>query len=104
MRELETERLSLRYFRTADTQPIHQMIYSDPEVYQWWGGAYRTQEACLPMIAEAFQDLKLPRLVNGIAPENSRSVALAKRLGFREEPNLHPEDSTPVWILDNNVL
>lgn len=44
MRELETEWLILRYFRMADTEPIHRLIYSDPKVYRWWGGASRTWE------------------------------------------------------------
>ena len=56
MRELGTERLFLRYFQMADTEPIH------------------------------------------------RSIALAERLGFREERTIHPEDLAPIWALDNNML
>src|SRR5438874_1077408 len=44
MKELETERLFLRYFRPADIDPIHRLIYSDPEVYPFWGGQARTRE------------------------------------------------------------
>jgi RimJ/RimL family protein N-acetyltransferase len=44
MKELETERLIVRYFRMADIEPIHRRIYSDPKVYRWWGGAARTRE------------------------------------------------------------
>ena len=179
MKEQETERLILRYFRMADVEPIHRLIYNDPEVYRWWGGERRgwdeveervvmwmhtaqagefgnlaivrkgddqvmgfialqsyvaswirfaeapaapynslevelsyvlgceywgrgyACEACRPLIANAFQELRLRRLVNCIRPENQRSIALARRLDFREEPNHHPDDSTPVWVLDN---
>ena len=182
MKELQTERLILRYFRPDDVDPIHCLIYNDPEVYRWWGGASGTREevedrvltwmstapgndfgnlavvlkandqaigfmalqnyvaswvrladdptspynslevelsyvlgrpywgkgyayeACLAMRDYAFRDLGLRRLLSCIEPENARSIALAQRLGFRAEPNLHPSESHPVWILDNDLL
>jgi ribosomal-protein-alanine N-acetyltransferase len=181
MKELETERLLLRYFRPADIDLIHRLIYSDPEVYPFWGGRARSREeveervilwmhgaqagefsnlavvrkevdqvigfvaiqanvasgirfaeaptspfnsievevsyvlgrdywgkgyayeACQPLIEYSFRDLRLPRLVNSIEPMNTRSISLARRLGFQAVTNL-ADEATPVWILENRMI
>jgi RimJ/RimL family protein N-acetyltransferase len=182
MKELETERLILRYFGPADIDPIHRLIYSDPEVYPFWGGQPRSREeveervilwmhaaqagefsnlaivrkednqvigfvalqayvaswirfaeaptspynsievevsyvlgraywgqgyayeACQPLIDYAFRELRLRRLVNGIKPTNTRSVSLARRLGFQSVPNLSGDDAAPIWVLENTMI
>jgi RimJ/RimL family protein N-acetyltransferase len=181
VRELETERLLLRYFRMEDVEPIHRLIYSDPEVYPWWGGVplpvpevedrvvlwmhsaqassfgnlavVRKQdnrlmgfvalqnyvaswirlaedptspynllevevsyvlgreywghgyaaEVARALVDYAFRTLCLRQLVNTIEAENIHSIALAKRLGFREERNYHTEATESIWVLDNDL-
>jgi len=70
------------------------------------GRAYQKQgyatEACLALMAYGFKELRLPRLINGVVPENEPSVRLVERLGFRREKNL--KDGSPVWIRDNDML
>ena len=58
-------------------------------------------EACQPIIQYAFTELKLKRIVNSVLQKNSNSINLMKRLGFRIETNLHPEDAGVVGILEN---
>ncbi len=65
----------------------------------YWGRGYAT-EACRAMIAHAFTDLCLPRLVTVTAAANAASIALLRRLGMRIVPS--PTDSDEVnGILDN---
>jgi RimJ/RimL family protein N-acetyltransferase len=63
-----------------------------------WGQGYAT-EACRAMIAYAFGDLRLRRLVTGWHPENVRARRLQDRLGMRQVRNLH--DAGSVGVLDN---
>ena len=67
-----------------------------------WGNGYAT-EACRAMIAYAFEDVGLGRLVTGCDPANHRAARLQEILGMRKERNVHP-DADPeerVGILDN---
>jgi RimJ/RimL family protein N-acetyltransferase len=69
----------------------------------YWGQGYVT-EAGRVLIAYAFTELKLPRLVTTIARENTRSINVVKRLGFRITQNLNPEEPGILAILDNTML
>jgi [ribosomal protein S5]-alanine N-acetyltransferase len=72
---------------------------------QFWGQGY-AQEACRAMIAYAFEDVRLGRLVTGCDPENHRAARLQDSLGMRKERNVHP-DAAPgelVGILDNPLF
>lgn len=46
-----------------------------------WGNGYAT-EAATRILAHAFGDIGLPEVIACIDPENSRSIAVATRLGF----------------------
>jgi RimJ/RimL family protein N-acetyltransferase len=43
-KRFETERLLLRVFEPRDLDDIHEQVYSDPEVCQWYCGDTRTVE------------------------------------------------------------
>jgi RimJ/RimL family protein N-acetyltransferase len=67
-----------------------------------WGHGYAT-EAAAAMIAFAFGQLRLRRIVATTEHDNTRSMNVMRRLGMRLERNPRPE---PVWfqtvgILDN---
>jgi ribosomal-protein-alanine N-acetyltransferase len=49
-----------------------------------WGQGYGT-EACRAGLQIGFRQLKLHRIEAGIAPDNARSIALARSLGMRYE-------------------
>jgi|SRR6266545_171493 len=68
---------------------------------QFWGQRY-AYEACQAMIGYAFRDLKLRRLVGGAQLENSRSIRLQRRLGYRIEDSL--DGPGYVTILDNDLI
>jgi RimJ/RimL family protein N-acetyltransferase len=61
------------------------------------------------LIRHGFQALNIGRIVNSVAIENTHSVNLLKRLGFRIENNLKPTpfsrpfENSPgiIGILDN---
>jgi len=66
-----------------------------------WGGGYAT-EAGRALVAYAFETLRLPRIAFGVDGANARSVGVMRRLGFRLERNLHPDDpGGVVGVLDN---
>lgn len=68
----------------------------------YWGQGY-AYEACLPMIAYAFRQLKLPRLVGGAMTANARSIQLHQRLGYQIVPD--PIDPLfVVAVLENHLL
>ena len=94
----------LRFADAPDT-PFHPLIvelsYAIGRVYQRQG--YAT-EACQAVIEYGFKEMGLPRLINGVVPENVASSRLCARLGFHQVPNLHPEGTGHVWILDNKML
>ena len=67
-----------------------------------WGHGYAT-EAAAAMIAHAFGQLRLRRIVATTENDNTRSINVMRRLGMRLERNPRPE---PEWfqtvgILDN---
>ena len=67
-----------------------------------WGHGYAT-EAAAAMIAYAFAELRLRRIVATTEHDNTRSMNVMRRLGMRLERNPRPE---PAWfqavgILDN---
>ena len=66
----------------------------------FWGQSY-AYEASLAMIRYAFDELKLPRLVNGTGDDNQRSINLHRRLGFRIFPAL-PNNEGIVALLNND--
>jgi len=68
-----------------------------------WGRGYAT-EAAAAMVAYAFDELRLRRIVATTENDNTRSIAVMRRLGMRFERNPLPE---PAWfqtvgILDNS--
>jgi RimJ/RimL family protein N-acetyltransferase len=67
-----------------------------------WGNGYAT-EAGRALVAHAFETLRLPRIAYGVDGANARSVGVMRRLGFRLERNLHPDDDdSVVGVLDND--
>lgn len=67
-----------------------------------WGNGYAT-EAAAAMIAHAFAELHLRRIVATTEHDNARSISVMRRLGMRIEGNPRAE---PAWfqtvgILDN---
>lgn len=95
------------WLRLADAPetPFHPLIvelsYAIGQAYQRQG--YAT-EACQAVIEYGFKEMGLSRLTNGVVPENVASSRLCARLGFHQAPNLHPEGTGHVWILDNTML
>lgn len=64
---------------------IFQNAYLGYRIFnRYWGQGY-AQEACKAIKSIAFNDLKLHRLESAIAPENKKSVQVAKALGFHKE-------------------
>jgi RimJ/RimL family protein N-acetyltransferase len=92
-------------FADAPETPFHPLIV---ELSYALGRAYQRQgyatEACQAVIDYGFQEMCLPRLTNGVVPENVASARLCARLGFRQVPNVHPAGTGQVWILDNPRL
>ena len=68
----------------------------------YWGKGY-VNEAGRALIAYAFKELRLARIVTNIDAENSRSIAVVRRLGFRITQNLNPDSPGVVAILDNTT-
>ena len=94
----------LRY-EGQSNDPINPLIV---ELSYALGREYHRQgyatEACRALIVYGFKEMRLPRLTNGIAPENIPSNQLCRTLGFRQVRNVHPEETGYVWILDNTML
>jgi ribosomal-protein-alanine N-acetyltransferase len=67
-----------------------------------WGHGYAT-EAAAAMIAYAFEQLRLRRIVATTEHENTRSINVMRRLGMRLErnPSVEPAWFQTVGILDN---
>jgi ribosomal-protein-alanine N-acetyltransferase len=69
----------------------------------YWGEGYAT-EAGRELVDHAFRRLRLERLVNAVDRENVRSIGVMQRLGFRLEPNLHPDGADAVvGVLENRA-
>jgi RimJ/RimL family protein N-acetyltransferase len=92
-------------FEEAPDAACHPLIielsYAIGREYQRQG--YAT-EACRALVEYGFAVMRLPRLTNGVAPENIPSSRLCERLGFRQVKNAHPDGEGYVWILDNDRL
>ena len=69
----------------------------------YWGKGY-VSEAGRALIEYAFKELRLARIVTNIDSENTRSIAVVKRLGFRITQNLNPASPGIVAILDNTTM
>ena len=94
----------LRFADAPDTlfHPlIVELSYAIGRAYQRQG--YAT-EACQAVIEYGFKEMGLSRLTNGVVPEIVASSRLCARLGFHQVPNLHPDGTGHVWILDNKML
>lgn len=67
------------------SRQIFQNAYLGYRIFNnYWGQGYAT-EACKAAIEIAFKDLKLHRIEAGIAPNNKKSLRVAKALGLRKE-------------------
>jgi [ribosomal protein S5]-alanine N-acetyltransferase len=92
------------WLRFEDTPQTHchplivEISYAFGQEFQKQG--YAT-EACRALITYGFEQMRLPRLTNGVVPENLPSIRLCERLGFRQLRNTHPDGTGHVWVLDN---
>ena len=68
-----------------------------------WDQGYDV-EACKAMLAHAFEDMRLARIVNHLDQDDLRAISLAEGLGFRVEPNQHPHYRGLVATLANTSL
>lgn len=94
-----------RYSRFPENpSPLHNEVEVELSFafgQRYWGKGYAA-EASRAVIAYAFDELKLPRLVGGAHLENERSRKLQERLGYRVELNAHPDWPGYVTILHND--
>ncbi len=67
----------------------------------YWGHGYAL-EACRRIIAHAFDDLRLPRLLGSAAAENVRSARFHEKLGYRVTKNLMDDDFV-AQLVNSNV-
>lgn len=64
---------------------VFQNAYLGYRIFNnYWGLGYGT-EACAAALVLAYKDLKLHRVEAGIAPDNKRSIRLAKTIGLKKE-------------------
>ncbi|HYF61184.1 MAG TPA: GNAT family N-acetyltransferase [Herpetosiphonaceae bacterium] len=94
----------LRLEEDADSPFNPQLIelsYAFGRAFQGQGYAY---EACHALMVHGFTSLRIARLTNDIDPENTPSIRLVEKLGFRPAANRHPDNRGPVWIRDNDLL
>jgi RimJ/RimL family protein N-acetyltransferase len=80
---------------------VVELSYAFGREYQ--GQGYAT-EACRALIEYGFQEMRIPRLTNAIAAENTPSWRLCERLGFHQAEDMHSDDGGPIWVLDNHLL
>jgi ribosomal-protein-alanine N-acetyltransferase len=66
-------------------QGVFQCAYLGYYGMAWYAGSGTMTEAVRLTVAYAFGELGLHRLEANIQPNNSRSIALVRRLGFRQE-------------------
>jgi RimJ/RimL family protein N-acetyltransferase len=105
-----TERLVLRPYEPDDLEQLHAVLYSDADAMRllggprdvagtrfalgyafgarWWGRGYAT-EAARAVIAEAFGDLDMDRLVAITREANVGSRHVLEKLGFQMEGVRH---------------
>lgn len=77
-----------------------ELGYALGKAYQ--GKGYAT-EAGKGVVAHAFGELKLRRLLNTVRQDNERSINLMRRLGFRIVRNVHPQWPGVVGVLDSHA-
>ncbi|MBN2002870.1 MAG: GNAT family N-acetyltransferase [Anaerolineae bacterium] len=77
-----------------------ELAFAFGQAYWGRGLAY---EACRRVIAYAFTELRLPRLMGGVVLENQRSLDLHKRLGYRIERNAQEDICDWVVVLENTM-
>jgi ribosomal-protein-alanine N-acetyltransferase len=66
----------------------------------YWGQGYAT-EMSKAIVVYGFEKLGIGRIIQGVRAENTRSVKLMRRLGFRIEKGLHP--GQVVGVLDSPI-
>jgi ribosomal-protein-alanine N-acetyltransferase len=64
----------------------------------WWGRGYAT-EAGAAILEEAFGPLDLPRVVAVAKRENTGSLNVLRKLGFREEGDIHAWGSRQTFFV-----
>ncbi|WP_221568074.1 GNAT family N-acetyltransferase [Alkalihalobacillus sp. TS-13] len=71
-------------------------------IREHWGKGYAT-EAALACLNYGFEKCRYPKLISLIAPENSPSSAVAKRIGMRKETQIHKWDrSIDVYAINSD--
>lgn len=65
-----------------------------------WGHGYATESAAT-LVAYAFNELRLRRVVATTEHDNARSIKVMRRLGMRIEKNPQPE---PAWLQTVGIL
>jgi RimJ/RimL family protein N-acetyltransferase len=87
-----------------DPEPRHNRIEVEVSYAlgrEHWGHGYAT-EAARAVVAYAFDELRLPRIAYAVSGGNERSIAVMRRLGFRQVENLHPDGAGDfLGVLDN---
>ena len=87
--------------------PCHPLVIELSYAFgQEFHGQGYAGESCRALIRWGFEEVKLPKLTNGLSPENIPSNHLCERLGFRRIPNVHPDGDGfgCVWELSNPAL
>ena len=96
------------YWIVFESDPDSPYISFEVELSCALGIQYRgmgyAAEACRPVVRYALEELRLRRLTAHLDEGNTAGIALARRLGFRIENNLHPEYGGLVAVLDNNFM
>jgi [ribosomal protein S5]-alanine N-acetyltransferase len=85
--------------RVPRSTPEVELFYKFGRDY--WGLGYAS-EACRAMIHHAFEQLRLVRIVTCTHRENTRSLALLRRLGMRIEPDVTDPDGV-LATLENGL-
>lgn len=96
------------YWIVSESDPNLPYISFEVELSCALGIQYRgmgyAAEACRPVVRYALEELRLRRLATHLDEGNAAGIALARRLGFRIENNLHPEYGGLVAVMDNNFM
>ena len=115
---LTTDRLTLGPFNMAQYDAFHAFCATDRSHFlggpttdpreswdscmqglgQWVARGYGAQEAVLAVRDYAYKVLGMGPLMSLIAPENTRSVALAERIGCTPERDFSAPGEAPVTI------
>jgi RimJ/RimL family protein N-acetyltransferase len=90
------------YVNSFDRQPENAFNEVEVELsfafgQAYWGQGYAV-EACRVVINYAFNDLRLPRLVNGVRAKNLRSARFHEKLGYQVAKGLVDENLVAVLV------